>query len=101
MNKAEEVFGVVFVASDDAAEVVKPGKEALYLPASAIATKRPSVLSLGSTVAAMWCDQFDAPLGQPVIERVGVVGTIADQFSRLSVDEAVLERRLDEFNLMR
>ena len=37
VDKAEEVFDVVFPAGNEATEAVQPGKEPLHFPASAIA----------------------------------------------------------------
>jgi hypothetical protein len=40
LDEAEEVFDVVFPSRHQAAEVLHPGKEALYFPAVAIAAQR-------------------------------------------------------------
>jgi hypothetical protein len=52
-KKAEKVIGVVFVAGDQSAEMVQPGKEPFDLPAFAIAAQRASIVArgLGASVA--------------------------------------------------
>ena len=88
MHKAEEVFDVVFPASNQAAEVVHPGKESFYLPAPAVTAQLTSILRLASA-PAVGSDQFDAVLGGELfVEPVRVVGFVADEPGREFIQEA-------------
>jgi hypothetical protein len=80
MDKAEVVFIVVFKPCRNTTEVLQPGEESLDFPATAVTPQRPPVLSYGLLpVAAMWRNHLDACSGQLGVERVGVIGFIADQ----------------------
>ena len=59
LYKAEEVLDAVFPSRNEAAEIVHPGREPFYFPASAIATQLASILALASATA-VGRDQFDA-----------------------------------------
>ena len=62
------------------AEIAKPSEQALDLPATYVAAKDASVLSLGScAIGAMWSNQFDALVLKLRVEFVAVVSFIADQ----------------------
>jgi hypothetical protein len=58
VDEAEEVLDVVLPTSDEAAEVVHPGEEALYLPTTAVAAQRTSILGL-ATGAPVRGDHLD------------------------------------------
>ena len=94
---------MVFVARDEPAEVLKPGKEPLHFPPTSIAAKRAAVLGqrLCAAVAAMGSDHLHAPaLSQPGIKSVAVVGLVANQPQRDVSDEPRLERLLGEGDFM-
>ncbi len=77
-------MSVVFVTSDETAEVLEPSDGALDLPASAVATELSSVLGGRLlTVLTMRAHEFDAALGQPSPERVAVGREVVEQSSRL------------------
>ena len=79
MDEAEEVLDVVFPSGDKAAEVVHPGEEPLYLPASAIAVQLASILTIASA-PPIGRNQFDSVLfSQLRVERVRVIGFVADE----------------------
>jgi len=79
VDEAEEVFDAVLPAGDEAAEVVHPGKEPFYFPASAIAAQFTSILGFAPALPVR-SDQFDAIfLGELLVERVGVVGFVANE----------------------
>ena len=89
MDEAEEVFDVVFPSGNEAAEVVHPGKEPFHFPAPAIATQLTPVLGTALPVGAVGRDQLDAVLGgKLVIERVRVVGFVADEPGREFIEKA-------------
>ena len=63
MDKALEVFGMIFVADHQSAEVEEPGKEALDLPTSDIAPERASILRGDFPVALVGGDHFRSVTG--------------------------------------
>jgi hypothetical protein len=89
MHKSEEVFHMVFPASDETTEVVHPGEEWLHFPASAIAAQFAAILSSTFATAPVRGDQLDVILvGELFIERVRVVGFVADEPRREFVEKA-------------
>src|SRR5262249_6112975 len=92
LYEAEEVPGVVFPTDEDAALPLNPSKEALHEPASHIAAQ-PSPILRGrlASVAAMRRDHLDAVLSQLRIQRIAVIGAIADQIFRLGFDHVEVE----------
>lgn len=88
-----------FVSRHDPPVVLQPGKEALNLPPAAVAPERPPVLGLVAAGAAMGRDELDAASGQAPIHRVVVVALVADQARGEPVEEAGLERVVDERGL--
>lgn len=89
MHEAEEIFDVVFPSGDEAAEVVHPGEEPLHFPASAITPQLTPVLGFAFAVRTIGCDQLDVVLlGQLRVERVRVVGLVANEPGREFVEEA-------------
>ena len=78
------------VASHELAEVEEPREEALNLPPAPVTTKVPTILREDATVRALWCDQRDAFARELRVERVAVVGLVADEESR-AVDSASKE----------
>ena len=88
MDKAEEVFDVVLPSGDEAAEVVHPGEEPFHSPAPFVASQLSPILRLASA-PTVGRDHFDAVLvGEHLIERVRIVGFVADQLRREFVEEA-------------
>src|ERR1035438_3962565 len=79
VDEAEEVLDVIFPSSDEAAEVVHPGKEPLHFPAFSIAAQLAAILT-PAPVAPVRRDHFDAVLLLELsVERVRVVGLVADE----------------------
>ena len=67
------------VANDQATEVAEPGEGAFHFPAVLVAAQRSAVLGARfAAIPAMRRDQFDASCGQPLTQRIAVVGTIAN-----------------------
>ena len=81
---------------------MEPGKQAFDFPAAAVAAESAPVLGFGSSaVRFMGCDQLDAVLlAQTRIQRIAVVGAVADQASRKGCREALLDGGFDEFGFM-
>lgn len=91
-EKPEEVRGMELVARDQLAEVEEPREKALDLPAASVTTKMPTVLRGDATVRTVRRDQRDAFARELRVERVAVVGLVADEESR-TVDNAFEEAR--------
>ena len=100
-EKAQEILGVVLVASNQATKVVKPSEQAFGFPSSPIPSQRASVLGGVFAVAPMGSDQFDTLLLQLLIQRIGVVRPIPDQALRLFREEVLRERFFDELRFLR
>ena len=67
------------VAHDQAPEVTEPGVGAFDNPSSPVTPQRSTVLRLRFlSVAAMWHDQFNAPLPQSFAQRIAVIGFVGD-----------------------
>lgn len=101
LEEAEEVLGVSLVPSNQAAEVLKPGEQALDLPASAVAAERSTVLGLLVPSAKVRSDQFNAPLdAESFVESVAVVRPVANQSLGRMFEEAGVDRGFDERDLV-
>src|SRR5271155_227132 len=81
---------------------MEPGKQAFDFPASAVAPESAPVLGFGpSAVRFVGRDQLDAVLlFEMRIQRIAVVGAVADQASRKRRGEALLDGGFDEFGFM-
>jgi hypothetical protein len=103
LGHPEEILWVVFPASDDATIIMEPSKQALDFPATAVAAQRATVLGDRSfAVPAMRRDQLHMELfAYPLIQRIAVVGFIADQSLRRLAEEAALQRGFDERGFIR
>ena len=89
VDHSEEVFDVIFPSGDEAAEVVQPGKEPFHFPAFAIAAQFPPVLCVSFAAAPVGRDQLDVILFfERLVERVRVVGLVADEPGREFIEEA-------------
>jgi hypothetical protein len=102
LEHAEEIGLVIFPASDEAAVVVEPGKEAFHLPASAVATQFAAVLGFSAAaISLVRRDEADAMfLPQVLIQPVAVVSRVADHSFRLGLGEALLDGTFDKFRFM-
>ena len=88
MEHAKEIGLLMFPSRDQAAEIVHPGEEPFHLPAPAIPAELPSILGFAPALA-IGRDQVDVVLlRKRFVERVGVVGFVADQPCRQFVEEA-------------
>lgn len=82
MDEAEEVFDLDFPAGDQSAEVVQPSENPLDLPAAAVAAQWSPVLGLMAALTPVGRDHFDAAGAHLLVQRVRVVGLVADQPDR-------------------
>jgi hypothetical protein len=97
LEECEEVFGVVFPAGDEAAEVVQPGEKAFHFPAFAIATHSSLVIPSRSLSACSVRGKKDYFLFQELLpEPVTVVSLVGDQAIGLFLKKALLQGRIDQ-----
>ena len=79
MEHSQEVFSIVFPASDESSRIMQLGKEALHFPTATIATQGASVL--GGRIQSthmVWSDHLDdIAVPKPVIQLLAVVGGVA------------------------
>jgi hypothetical protein len=89
MDEAEEVFDVVFPSGKESAEVLHPCEEPFHFSSLAISPELASILSVLSATAPVGCDHFDVVFGgKLLVERVRVVGLVADEPCGKFVEEA-------------
>jgi len=103
LEHAEEVGFVILPPVHESSEVVEPGEEALDFPAAAVATQFAAVLSvLAAAIVLVRRDQPDAMfLPEALIERIAIVGAVADHSFWLGSRETLLDGGFDEFGFMR
>src|ERR1700686_4003112 len=103
LNHPEEILWVVLPANDDATIIMEPSKQALDFPATTVAAQHAAVLCDGSAaVPAVRRDQFHAEMfAYPLIQRIAVVGFIADTSLRGFTEKSPLERGFDERSFIR
>jgi hypothetical protein len=98
-DEAHEVTGFGLVAGVDAAVAQEPSDKSLHVPPSAIATKGPAVLGLWVAWVVRG-DELYATSAKLSVERVAVVGLVADQEPRERFREAGVDCLDDELLLM-
>ena len=103
LEHAEEVGFVIFPAAHQSAKVVEPGEEALDFPATAVSAQFAAVLSaLPAAIVLVRRDQPDTmSLPEALIERIAVIGTVADHSFGFGARETLLDGGFDEFGFMR
>jgi hypothetical protein len=79
MQHPQKILCVSFVPDDQPAEVLKPSKQSLNLPAAAIASQSPQILRSVLSVAAMRSNPFNAVPAEFGVELVGVIGIVPDE----------------------
>ena len=101
LDEAEEVLGMVLPADEDATLPLYPGEEAFDQPASHI-TAQPSSILRGrlAAIGAVRRDHLDAVVAQLLIERIAVIGAIADQILGLGFDHVEVEAQLHQADFM-
>ena len=103
LEHAEEIGFVIFPAAHESAEIVEPGKESLDFPAPTVATQFAAVLcAFATAVVLVGRDEPDAVLlAKALIERITVVGAVADRSFWFGSCETLRDSRFDEFAFMR
>lgn len=83
MNQAQVNLGGSFVADDQPSKVLEPSVGPLHDPAPDIPSQGAPVLRRRLlAVAPMRTDQFDAPVGKSLRQRVAVVSLVGDHLAR-------------------
>src|SRR6202049_44931 len=103
LNHPEEILWIVFPANDDATIIMEPSKQAFDFPATTVAAQHAAVLGdRSAAVPAMRRDQSHMELfAYALIQRIAVVGFIADQSLRCFAEESALQRGFDERGFIR
>src|SRR5512146_2899519 len=100
VDHAEEVFDVVLIAIDEAAEPVQPGKQPFHLPAFLVSAQRSSILGLAPS-PTVGCDQLNVVLGlELLVEPVRIVGFVPDEPRREFPEEAASKDFFEELALV-
>ena len=102
MDEAQVILGMIFKASQNAAVVVQPRKQTLDLPAAPIAAQGPAILRRWAlTIPLVRRNQFKAAQGQAVIQRVAVIGPVANQALGPDGEKTPEKSRVDQGDFMR
>ena len=103
LNHPEEILWVVLPASDDATIVMEPSKQTLDFPTTTVPAQGATVLgNRSAAVPTVRRDQFHLEMfAHPLIQRIAVVGFVADQSLGDFAEEAALECGLDERGFIR
>src|SRR5205814_5865413 len=99
-DQAEEVLCARLPARHEAAASHQPGEEPLDVPATFVPAELAEILSLGRPAGMMWRNQLDAASSELGIERVAVVRLVPDQLFGERLEEACLQRVVDELRFM-
>jgi len=93
---------MIFVANNQASEVLEPGKQPFDLPSARIAAKLPTVLgALFAPLSSMRGNHFNATIIQkPLIKSIAIIGLIAHNAIRSIGREAAVDGRLNQLYLM-
>jgi hypothetical protein len=95
MHEGQEVLGMVLVANDEPAEVLKSGEEALDLPAAPVAVQPFGILGRVPT-SPVRGDHPDAVVLEHEVEFIVVIRLIPDQTPGEISDDVSSERVFDE-----
>ena len=71
MEHPKKVLCISFVADDQPAEVLQPGKQSFNLPSAPIPPHTPKILCLVSSIATVGSDQFDSVAPEFCVQFVG------------------------------
>src|ERR1700733_4690134 len=83
-------------------KIMQPGNQSFHSATGSVATQGTTVLRPGAALAAMGCDCLDAvALCRISIQAVAVLGWLADQSLRETVEEAVSEDAIHKLAFVR
>ncbi len=103
LNHPEEILWVVFPANDDATKVMKPREQTLDLPATTVTAQAATVLSCrGHAHKFVRRDELHTvTFLDALVQRIAVVSAVTNHSLGSFPEEALLERRFNEFCFMR
>lgn len=101
VKKAEEVAAAALIAGDEPSRVLQPGKQTLDPPAAAVSAQWPTILRDVDAVAPVGRDQFDLTGGERPVERVAVIGGVANDALGIVGQKARVQRLFDELRFVR
>lgn len=93
---------MIFESSNQPAIVLQPGEQPLHLPTSLVASQGPAVLCLRfGAIAFVRGDQRHALVQALKVQRVAVVGLVADEPFGPAPGQATVDQVRDEPGLVR
>ena len=102
MNKTEKIIQMIFVTNDDSSVVLYPGKESFDFPAPLVTPQLSAILRFRLlSIALMRRNQFNPERCQLLIQRIRIIGFIADQFLRHLLNQPMLNRFSNKSDFMR
>ena len=102
IEKCSEVFCMILPSDNEAAEVVEPGEKPLNLPTSFVSAEGSPVLRFSDPVATIGRDHFNSVmLIERLIERIAVVGLVADEPVRVARYPEAIESVFDQSHFSR
>jgi hypothetical protein len=103
LNHPEEILWVVFPADNNAAKVMKPSEQALDLPTAPIATQAATVLCRGGDAHKFVRrdELHTVAFLNALAQGIAVVSAITNHSLGNFPEEALFERRFNEFCFMR
>ena len=102
MYKAEKIIQMILVSNDNSSVILYPGKESFDLPASLVTSEFSAVLSLRLlSITFMRRNQFNSERCQFFIQRVGIIGFIANQLFRHFLNQSMFDCCADKSDFMR
>jgi hypothetical protein len=102
MNEAEKIIQMIFISNNNSSVVLYPGKESFDFPAPLVTTQFSAVLRFRLfSISLMRRNQLNAERRQFLVERVGIISFIADQFLRHLPNQSLLERFANKPDFMR
>ncbi len=101
MKETLKQAGRLFPADAQTAEVLQPADRAFHGPASLVAAQDSAILRGLESVGAMRGDHRDASRRKCGVERVAVVGFVADDALGVVVADHAVEQALDQMAFVR
>lgn len=88
---------MIFVANDEPPEVVEPCEKAFDFPSASVAAHGASVLCSANSAGSVGSNEFDAAfVAEALVERVAVVGCVADQAVGRVFEHALIDGGFNE-----
>ncbi len=110
MNKRLKYLDFMLIANDQSTEIADPADRAFDFPATAVASKLPTILQFRfAAVAPVRTDQIDAASPQPLSQRIGIGRLVVNQPFRILFrpsasfprNSNLLQRRFDQGDFVR